>query len=221
MKPYIAVLYDSLIESIRSRVLWILMAGWLLILAFLFPLSISEEETYRVSSSDLNNARAMLDQLAQASAGRGSRAQQAVYSKLDETMQTTLQERLRTQKRIPIGQLVSSLNEVLDKEDLYTKEAWPTAERREELKELIEDKTKKPDELQKLNRRLIDLAFPGSIRSATGQATWVTYAGMRFMDPLPFTLRQIRPFIEATLFPFIMWLGLGQIAMMVAIVVTA
>ncbi|MFN9346006.1 MAG: ABC transporter permease subunit, partial [Planctomycetota bacterium] len=210
-----------MIESIRSRVLWILMAGWLLILAFLFPLSISEEETYRVSSSDLNNARAMLDQLAQASAGRGSRAQQAVYSKLDETMQTTLQERMRTQKRIPIGQLVSSLNEVLDKEDLYTKEAWPTAERREELKELIEDQSKKPDELQKLNRRLIDLAFPGSIRSATGQATWVTYAGMRFMDPLPFTLRQIRPFIEATLFPFIMWLGLGQIAMMVAIVVTA
>jgi hypothetical protein len=221
VKPYIAVLYDSLIESIRSRVLWILMAGWLLILAALFPLSISEEETYRVSSSDLNNARGMLDQLAQASAGRGTRAHQAVYAKLDESMQATLQERLRTQKRIPIGQLVSSLNEVLDKEDLYTKDAWPTAQRREELKELIEDKSKRPDELQKLNRRLIDLAFPGSIRSATGQATWVTYAGMKFMDPLPFTLRQIRPFIEATLFPFIMWLGLGQIAMMVAIVVTA
>jgi hypothetical protein len=107
------------------------MAGWLLILAALFPLSISEEETYRVSSSDLNNARGMLDQLAQASAGRGTRAHQAVYAKLDESMQATLQERLRTQKRIPIGQLVSSLNEVLDKEDLYTKEAWPTAQRRE------------------------------------------------------------------------------------------
>ncbi|MCY3005800.1 MAG: ABC transporter permease [Planctomycetota bacterium] len=221
MKPYIAVLYDSLIESVRSRVLWILMAGWLLILVALFPLSMSEEETYRISSSDLTNARAMLDQLAQATAGRGTRAQRAVYQKLDEDLQSTLQDRLRTQKRVPVGQLVASLNELLGREDLYEKEAWPTAQRREELKELIEDTSKNPAELQKLNRRLIDLAFPGSIRSATGQATWVTYAGMKFMDPLPFTLRQIRPFIEATLFPFIMWLGLGQIAMMVAIVVTA
>ena len=221
MKPYIAVLYDSLIESVRSRVLWILMAGWLLILIALFPLSMSEEETYRISSSDLTNARAMLDQLAQATAGRGTRAQRAVYEKLDEDLQGTLKDRLRTQKRVPVGQLVASLNELLGREDLYEKEAWPTAERREELKELIEDKSKNPAELQKLNRRLIDLAFPGSIRSASGQATWITYAGMKFMDPLPFTLRQIRPFIEASLFPFIMWLGLGQIAMMVAIVVTA
>jgi len=221
VKPYIAVLYDSLIESVRSRVLWILMAGWLLILIALFPLSISEEETYRVSSSDLNNPSTMLDQLAQASAGRGTKAQRAVYENLDESFQSTLQDRLRTQKRIPVGQLVSSLNEMLTKENLYDKQAWPTAERREELKALIEDNSKSPDELQKLNRRLVDLAFPGSIRSATGQATWVTYAGMKFMEPLPFTLRQIRPFIEATLFPFVMWLGLGQIAMMVAIVVTA
>lgn len=221
MKPYIAVLYDSLIESVRSRVLWILMAGWLLILLALFPLSISEEETYRVNSSDLSNAKTMLDQLAQASAGRGTRAQRAVYDKLDESFQSTLQDRLRTQKRIPIGQLVSSLNELLGKDDLYDKQAWPTAERREELKELIENTSKSSEDLQKLNRRLVDLAFPGSIRSATGQATWVTYAGMKFMDPLPFTLRQIRPFIEAGLFPFIMWLGLGQIAMMVSIVVTA
>ena len=44
---------------------------------------------------------------------------------------------------------------------------------------------------------------------------------MKFTDPLPFTLRQIRPFIEATLFPFIMWVGLGQIAMMIAIVITS
>lgn len=130
MKPYIAVLYDSLIESVRSRVLWILMAGWLLILVALFPLSLSEEETYRVSSSDLNNARAMLDQLAQASAGRGTRAQRAVYEKLDEEFQETLKDRLRTQKRIPVGQLVSSLNEALNQEDLYSKDAWPTAETR-------------------------------------------------------------------------------------------
>ena len=83
MKPYLAVLYDSFIESLKSRVLWILLFGLLLILGFLIPLSLMEEKTYRINSSDLANPRTMLDQLAQASAGRGTRAQRAVYSKLD------------------------------------------------------------------------------------------------------------------------------------------
>lgn len=222
MRPYLAVLYDSFIESIRSRVLWILLAGWTLILAALFPLSLSEGETYRVGTGDVTNAGAMMDQLAQASAGRGTRSQRAVFAKLDEDFQKTLKDRERSSNRkIAVGRLVASLNELLEKPDLYEKEAWPTAERREELKELIAITNKSPDQLQKLNRRLLDLAFPGSIRPATGQATWLTYAGMRFMDPLPFTLRQIRPFIEANLFPFIMWLGLGQIAMMIAIIITS
>ena len=180
-----------------------------------------EEKTYRINSSDLANPRTMLDQLAQASAGRGTRAQRAVYSKLDEDFQATLQDRLKSGKKIPVGRLVASLNDAMLKTDLYDKEAWPTAERREELKDIIESTQRSPDDLQKLNRRLIDLAFSGTVRPATGQATWVTYGGMKFMEPIPFTLRQIRPFIEATLFPFIMWLGLGQIAMMVAIVVTS
>ena len=221
MKPYIAVLYDSLIESVRSRVLWILLAGWSLILLALFPLALSEGETYRIGTGDVTNAGAMMDQLAQASAGRGTRSQRAIFAKLDEDFQSTLKDRERSKRKISIGRLVSTLNQLLEKEDLYDKQAWPTADRRDELKDILETPKKSPDQLQKLNRRLLDLAFPGSIRPATGQATWLTYAGMKFMDPLPFTMRQIRPFIEANLFPFIMWLGLGQIAMMVAIVITA
>lgn len=221
MKPYLAILYDSLIESIQSRVLWILLAGWTLILVALFPLSISEGESYQVRMGDVSDPKTMLDQLANASAGKGTRAQRAVYAKIDEGFQATLKERQRNARKIPVGRLISSLNDTLESTDLYDAQAWPNATRRAELKELIEKEGKRPDELQKLNRRLIDLAFPGSIKSSVGQATWITYAGLKFTDPLPFTARQMRPFIESNLFPFIMWIGLGQIAMMVAIVITS
>jgi ABC-type Na+ efflux pump permease subunit len=221
MKPYIAVLYDSLIESVQSRVLWILLACWTLILMALFPLSISEGESYQVRMADISAPKAVLDQLAAASAGKGTRAQRAVYAKIDGDFQNTLQDRQRNGRKIPVGRLVSSLNETLAKDDLYHAEAWPNATRRSELKELIDKPSKSPQEIQKLNRRLLDLAFPGSIKSSAGQATWITYAGMKFAEPLPFTARQMRPFIEANLFPFIMWIGLGLIAMMVAIVITS
>lgn len=221
MKPYLAVLYDSLIESIQSKVLWILLACWTLILLALFPLSISEGESYQVRMDDITSPKAILDQLAAASAGKGTRAQRAVYAKIDSEFQNTLQDRERSGRKILVGRLVSSLNETLAKDDLYDAEAWPNATRRAELKELIEKSNKSPQELQKLNRRLLDLAFPGSIKSSAGQATWITYAGMKFTDPLPFTARQMRPFLEANLFPFIMWIGLGLIAMMIAIVITS
>ncbi len=221
MRPYFAILYDSLIESVSSRVLWILLACWTLILLALFPLSLSEGESYQVRTADVATPKAVLDQLANASAGRGTRAQRAIYEKLDPDFQDSLRERQKTGRKIFVGRLVAALNTAIENPDFYNADAWPTAVRRADLKLLIEKPNKDPQELQKLNRRLLDLAFPNVIKSSLGQASWVTYGGMRFTDPLPLTVRQIRPFIESTLFPFIMWIGLGQVAMIVAIVITS
>jgi hypothetical protein len=221
MKPYLAVLYDSWIEAVSSRVLWILLACWVLILGALFPLAISEGESYLIRSSDVASPKIVMDQLALASTGKGTRAQRVVYSKLPEDFQNALKDRQKTGRRIFVGRLTSSLNQVLEVVDLYDKEAWPTAERREDLKTLIDKESKTPLELQRFNRRLVDLAFPSSISSSLGQATWVTYAGMKFTDPLPFTARQIRPVVESVLIPAVLWIGLGMVAMMVSIVITS
>lgn len=221
MKPYLAVLYDSFLESISSRVLWILLAGWVLILGALFPLSISEGESYLIRTSDITSPKVVMDQLALASSGKGTRAQKHIYGKLPEDFQNAMKERQKSGRRIFVGYLVSALNQVLEKSDLYDKDSWPTADRREDLKDLIAKENKSPQELQQFNRRLVDLAFPNSIRSSLGQATWVTYAGLKFTDPLPFTARQIRPFVEAALIPTVLWIGLGMVAMMVAIIITS
>ena len=221
MKPYFAVLYDSFQESVRSKVLWILLVAWTLILAALFPLSISQGESYAFTFADIENPRLILDNLASASAGRGTRSQKALYSKLDAEFQGILIQRQNNKRRIFTGMLTAAFNKLLTNKDLYDKEAWPTADRRKELKPLIENENKSAAELEKLNRSLIDLAFPGSTRSASGQASWITYGGLKLGGALPFTEQLIKPFIESVIFPLVMRLGLGIAAMFVAIIITS
>jgi len=221
MKPYFAVLYDSFQESVRSKVLWILLAAWTLILAALFPLSISQGESYAFTFADIENPRQILDNLAAASAGKGTRAQKAVFAKLDEDFQGVLTQRESNKRRIFTGMLIGAFNKLLSNEELYSKESWPNADRRKELKPIIENESKSPAELEKLNRSLIDLAFPGLTRSASGQASWITYAGIKLGSALPFNEQLIKPFIESAIFPLVMWLGLGIGAMLVAIIITS
>ena len=221
MKPYIAVLYDSLQESLKSKVLWVLLAGWTLLLAALFPLSISRGESYSFTFADIENPRIIMDNLAAASTGKGTRSQKAVFEKLDDEMKSLLKQRQTNQRRISVGKLVDSFNKLLAAKDLYDKDAWPTADRRKELKPLLELETKTTGELEKLNRSLIDLAFPGRTKSASGQASWITYAGLKLGTALPFSETLIRPFIESFVFPLVMRLGLGIGAMFISIIITS
>ncbi len=138
MKPYFAVLYDSYQESVRSKVLWILLAAWTLILAALFPLSISPEESFAFTFADIQNPRLIFDNLAAASAGNGTRAHKAIYGKLDEDFQQVLVQRESNKRRINSGMLTTAFNKLLTNKELYSKEAWPTADRGKELKPLIE-----------------------------------------------------------------------------------
>ncbi len=221
MKPYFAVLYDSFQESVRSKVLWILLLAWTIILAALFPLSISQGESYAFTFADIENPRVILDNLAAASAGKGTRAQKAVYSKLDEEFQGILVQRQNNKRRIFTGMLTTAFNKLLTNKELYDKEAWPRADGSKELKPLIEKEDKTAADLERLNRNLIDKAFPGLTRSASGQASWITYGGLKLGGALPFTEQLIKPFIESIIFPLVMRLGLGIAAMFIAIIITS
>jgi ABC-type transport system involved in multi-copper enzyme maturation permease subunit len=222
MKPYFAVLFDSFLESIRSKVLWILLIAWTLILAALFPLTISKGESYAFNNFSFRSPKVILDQLASASAGKGTRKQKAVYAKLDEDFQSILQQRqANSQRKIAIGKMIDSFNKMLQEKDLYDAAVWPTAAKRPELKELVEKNDRTASDTEKLNRGLIDLAFEGSISPSAGRTTWITYAGFKLGNGFPVAESQVRAIIESAIFPLVMRFGLGIGAMLVSIVITS
>ncbi len=224
MKPYIAVLYDSFLESVSSRVLWMLLGAWTLLLAALFPLTLTSTESYRISrrsmSSD-NSAKMIMDSLADASAGRGSPSVQAVYERLGEDFQGLLQQRKENQRKISIGTLIEELNRLLELEDLYDEKAWPTAAKRSAIKTLVEQEHRTPQETERLNRQLLNLAFPNRLNFTDGQATVATWGGLRVGTPLQLPIETVRPIVERIAFPLVMRVGLGIAAMLIAIVITS
>jgi ABC-type transport system involved in multi-copper enzyme maturation permease subunit len=224
MKPYLAVLFDSFLESTRSYVLWILLAAWTLLLALLFPLHFTSEESYQILGNSFrsdSSAGAIMDALAEASAGKGSRAQKVVFSKLPESFQKIMKDRKETKRRVSVGVLIEELNRLLTVQDLYAEDAWPNVKKSDKYNDLLDKENLSKVELEKLNRKLLDSAFPSTLNSPEGRATWVAYAGIKLGNPLPFTKEMAKPFIEQGFYPVIMWIGLSVVMLFISIIITS
>lgn len=224
MKPYLAVLYDSFVESVRSRVLWMLLLAWTLLLAALFPLTITSTESYKLgfnSFSSSGSAKQILDMLADASVGKSNKTVLSIYNKLGSDFQQILQQRAKTDRKIPIGMLIEEFNILLSNPDLYQEELWPTAKSRATIKELIDKDSLSENELEKLNRRLLSLAFPSRLNHVDGQETIITWAGLPIGSSFQIPIESVRAIAETLVFPMVMRIGLGGIAMLIAIVITS
>ena len=225
MRPYLAIVYDSFVDAARSRVLWILLAAWTLVLAAVAPFGILTGTTMEFQPDQILDPVALIDELTKASEGQGSLAQQTVWKALEPNFQQQIVVLKKNQRpgRLPVGQLAGGLNSVLDNVDLYREDVWPTAARRSELQEILDRQSAKltSQELSQRNRRLVELAFPSVIRSGDGRAIWVGYAGIKIGDPLPITRKQIQPFFEGAVLMVIFKFGLGVLGVFIGIIVTS
>ncbi len=229
MKPYLAILIDSFWEAIGNRILWALLLGWSLILLGLAPFGYISERSFKLSSVDIDNRSQLVSNLAKGANGNGNVSVQAVARKLDAEFVTRLKQVAESedgQGRRPINasELAEQLNQVVQKEDLYSEDSFPSAARRTRLQPLIEVAEKSTitnEELEELNRELLQLAFPLELNRPQGEQLWMGYAGFKLGDPLPVSRRQIKQFFEPILLSSIIKLGLGILAVFVAIVVTS
>lgn len=229
MKPYIAILIDSFWEAIGNRVLWALLIGWTLILAALAPFGYIIERSFQLSSVDIDNRGELISSLAKGVRGDGSRGLQAIARRLDpdfasKVVQAANKDDGQASSSVSSSQLVEQLNKVLQLSDLYSAEDFPSADRRTRLQPLIEasvDASIDPLQVEELNRELLQLAFPLELNRPQGEQLWVGYAGFKLGDPLPVSRRQIKQFFEPILLASIIKLGLGILAVFVAIVVTS
>lgn len=230
MKPYIAVLIDSFNEAVASRVLWILLAAWTLILAGIAPFGYVEEQTFDVVNNDLKDVNLLFKQIEQAREGKGSDAQRRVAERLSnevvqgiKTFNSKSDDEKRPLRRQTIDQVITGLNNLLADKELYSSEAWPSAAKLSKTKDLLEKGPADLPEgqLRELNRRLVETAFSSAMRPARGEGLWIGYAGFKMGNAIPISRAQANQFVELFAFSLIIKVGLGIIAVFVALVVTA
>lgn len=230
MRPYLAILIDSFWEAIGNKVLWALLIAWSLVLAALVPFGFITETSYQLSNSDIREHDDALEKLSDAARGRETKALRAVVAKLSPEFRDDL-KKLDTQEtadsqQIKPSRLVKELNRVLEVKDLYAEDAFPLPEvssKREELEPLLEadSETLSDLDLQQLNRELLQIALPREIARARGEQLWIGYGSLKIGEPLPFSRRAIKENIEPLFFGLVIKLGLGVLAILIAIIVTS
>ena len=224
MRPYLAVIYDSFVEAVSSKVLWVLLIAWTLILAGVAPFSFIRERSYEFSASEVLLRDQLVEKLEAAAKKKGTKSQQAVVAAMKQESQEYLaREKKQEGRPTRSGKIAEMLNEALQSKDLYSAEAWPSAEKRTELKELLERPADKLSKIERehLNRRLIENAFQGSLKAVNENRVWVGYAGMKLGDSLIFSEKQSRMIVETIVLQGVMKLGLGVVAMFIAIIITS
>jgi hypothetical protein len=224
MGPYLAVISDSFTEAFKSRVLWILLLGWTLLLAALAPFGWIEGDDFIIRSENISNRDRLLDDLQKVARGEGTDAQNRVWKALEPDFKSRIEKSTQNPSMIMRqGMLADGVSSALDEAELYDASAWPTAANRADLKETLADYQPgklKDEELTRVNRQLIQLAFP-AIRNSTTSSVWVGYAGLKLFEPLPVSREQLRPFIDGIILLGFLKLALGVIGILVAIIVTS
>ncbi len=228
MKPYFAILIDSFWEAVGNRVLWVLLFGWALVLAGLAPFGYVTERSFKLSSSDIDNFEKIKERLLDGAKGRGSESVQAVASKMSSEFLEKLKPVADSGgdnrgRRVRSSDMAKELNAVMDAKDLYSGESFPSAEKRPKLKPFIEQGVDKLSafEREELNRELLQLAFPLELTRPRSEQLWIGYAGFKLGEPINISRKQIKQFVEPLLLGFLIKLGLGVVAVFVALIVTS
>jgi hypothetical protein len=195
MRPYFAIIKDSFREAFHSRVLWIVL---IIITAFLWLsalLSYRQTLTTGVHERDINYPK-LVEALKDAKAKKGNRGAQRIY----ELMSSAGQRGVEKFKPLPPGAQLKDINEFQDairpitsdlqtivkRKDLYQSASFSNAGLRREGRELIRrEKELADDERQRLNRLLLEAAFPDAIEASESTSLQFRAAWFDIFQPLP------------------------------------
>ncbi|MCL6501240.1 MAG: ABC transporter permease subunit [Pirellulales bacterium] len=224
MRPYVAILKDSFREAMASRVLWVMLVIITLLLVLLAPLGLDEQPGTVLQAPDLRDSASLVRKLA--AAGRSERPSPArqVWKLLPQELQTRIQEAAPAEgedagERIYDYELRTALNRVLRSRELYDAAAWSEVPLSSEVQRQLDGGLGGLPlaQVARLNRLLLEAAFPEEIRPAAGEELQISYLGLPLGSPLP---GKREPIVQASLL-VLMELLLGTVGIMAAIVVTA
>jgi hypothetical protein len=233
MRPYWAVIRDSFRETLRSPVLWVVLALVTLGLAAVAPLSFRQVMTTRISEQEVSD----WDALAQRIAEQGRAAAPSPGKRIWESFDAELREQVANLKlpeaRNPdsMGKYLATrrefqagLNRALERSDLYDAEAWQGVDLGREGNQFLRENRADlpPEELGRFNRLLVEQAYADLIEPSPATSLVMTYGwwDINADAPLPFRQQQLHRVVQQVINTLTKWI-IGGAGILAAILVTS
>ena len=231
MRPYLAILKDSLRDAIASRGLPTLLVLFTVALLAIAPIGIHESISWQLHQTDVIDSTLLIAKLRQPVV----EGQPSASEHLRERLPESLAEHLDPQSTLPeaerfhaddLPQLVSAINEyILPDSNFYSPMIWDQARLSSEARELLDlpDSQRSLIQQKRLNRLLLSAAFPSGFQAPPPVEVAVTYAGNDLTEHFAPLLPQpelIRKMVRQLLYVVCVW-GIGPIGLLIAILVTA
>ena len=229
MRPYLAIIKDSFREALASRVLWILLSLITLQLVLLAPLGIRLNLTTDFMWGDIVEGPRLVASLRKAALSPAPSPGKHIWSLIDEPTRDKLLKLGRAQEgeNREFFQGMEALRETLTaairRRDFYDAPSWEDVAPGKECRDFLERprESLSKDELARMNRLLVEAAFPAHFRSRSAHSISVTYLGMDLSGKLPFSKEQADSFIKQWVLSWTMSTVVGIAGIVAALLVTS
>ena len=227
MRAYFAVIKDSFREALASRVLWILLLFSTLFLLAVAPLSLPEQHGTEFEVDSVFDWPGLVAKIK----GQGASDEPSPGKRIWELLTDNVRQKLAGLPDIPTSDetpyeltlaVVEDLNRLLSDRSLYDEAAWRGIELEKNATDLIGRGVDKlsEDDVARLNRILLEMAFPFEIAHRTAGGVHLAYFGWKTKAPLSIARNQVTTIVNTSLTVF-MSLFVGTLGVFAAILVTA
>lgn len=223
MRPYIAIIKDSFREALASRVLWAMLLLSTLLLALIVPVGIHERTGIALRPNDITDAKALVEKIKMQEAAAVPSPGKQIWSLLGDDFKAELSKGEGKSPANPWPGMIylrlpAELQELLPNRKLYDSASWDGIELSEEARDLVALGVDRLDDedVQRLNRLLLEAAFPNEITPSRQKAVALTYLGKHLMN-WPSSKKQ---YVDAAI-NWLEWFFCGVVGIFAAILVTA
>ncbi len=225
MRPYVAVIADSLIEALYSRVLWMLIGCITLLLVVLAPIGVRYPLTTNFERGDLDDPVGLAEQLIQASRTENDSPARAVWGHLSPLQQEAVEQLSSSpDDRAELAQLrsrvVSGLNLLVEEDDLFSEAQWKQIVLSREGRRLKKLAKRTRLQEQRLKRIALQATFPRFLKRGPRTSAQFTYFGWSLGPPLPMIGGSVREAVPLVLLGFMNGVA-APLGVLIAILVTA
>jgi hypothetical protein len=227
MRPYLAVFKDSFREALASRVLWILLILTTVLLLAVAPLAIKDHRPTRLNANSVFDWAGLITKLKDQAAGSENSPGKHLWTLFASDVKRQLEALPENAGTDPVppeltGAIVAELNRLLSERLMYDAAAWQGIEIGEEATRFVHRGTDRlsDEELARLNRMLLESAFPEEIARSTKSEIYLAYFGWKLGEPLSMSRSQVTPLLK-TILAGVMNFFVGTLAVFAAILVTS